>query len=235
MRGRAAWVNLGSARASRAGGRALAIANFCPSGPLSAKQYFGEGAETGTRGVCAPQTRIARPNAPVSLSKIDNMPKLIIAGMVHELTDEFVTVGRSPDNTIVIHDASVSGRHAQLQRAGETYRIKDLDSTNGTRVNGIPATDTVLRFDDRIRFGGVEARFEPDTRGTQPLPKLEAIEAKPAEKSMAPVDFANASPFRGRLKDRDPARNAIFAGVAVAFLAFLGSMVAVLMMRAPRL
>jgi pSer/pThr/pTyr-binding forkhead associated (FHA) protein len=161
------------------------------------------------------------------------MPKLVIAGIVHELSDELVTIGRSPDNTIVIYDASVSGRHAQLQRAGETYRIKDLDSTNGTRVNGIPATDTVLRFDDRIRFGGVEARFEPDTRGTQPLPKLEAIEAKPAETSMAPVDFANASPFRGRPKDHDPIRNAIFAGVAVAFLAFLASMIAVLTMHGP--
>jgi pSer/pThr/pTyr-binding forkhead associated (FHA) protein len=87
--------------------------------------------------------------------KIDNMPKLLIAGMVHELTDELVTIGRAPDNTIVLYDPSVSGHHAELELSGDTYRLKDLDSTNGTRVNGIPTTETLLRFDDRIRFGSL--------------------------------------------------------------------------------
>src|SRR5438552_15598711 len=130
------------------------------------------------------------------------MPKLVVAGMVHELTDEVITVGRSSDNTIVIYDPSVSGRHAQLERSGETYRLKDLDSTNGTRVNGIPIKETILRFDDRIRFGGVEARFESDVTGSQPLPKMKEIGAAPADLSVAPVDFANASPFQRRSEER---------------------------------
>src|SRR5438105_6276569 len=132
-----------------------------------------------------------------------NMPKLSISGAAHDLTDEVITIGRAPDNMIVIDDPSVSGRHAQLQLAGEVYRLKDLESTNGTRVNGIPITETALRFDDRIRFGAVESRFEPDTRGSQPLPQLEEIEAKAAESSAAPVDFTNASPFLRRARDRD--------------------------------
>ncbi len=111
------------------------------------------------------------------------MPKLIISGTAHELAEELITIGRAPENAIVIDDPSVSSRHAQLELSGETYRLKDLESTNGTRVNGIPIMETVLRFDDRIRFGGVEARFEPDTRGSQPLPQPEKIEAKPAESS----------------------------------------------------
>src|ERR1700736_5889781 len=133
-----------------------------------------------------------------------NMPRLVISGAAHELTDSVITIGRAPDNMIVIDDPSVSGRHAQLRLAGEVYRLKDLESTNGTRVNGIPVTETALRFDDRIRFGGVEARFESDTRGSQPLPTLEQIEAKVAETSAAPVDFENASPFPRRSKGRDP-------------------------------
>ncbi len=80
------------------------------------------------------------------------MPKLSISGAPHDLTDEVITIGRAPDNMIVIDDPSVSGRHAQLRLAGEVYRLKDLESTNGTRVNGIPVTETALRFDDRIRF-----------------------------------------------------------------------------------
>jgi pSer/pThr/pTyr-binding forkhead associated (FHA) protein len=163
------------------------------------------------------------------------MPKLVISGTAHELTEELITIGRAPDNAIVIDDPSVSSRHAQLELSGETYRLKDLESTNGTRVNGIPVTETVLRFDDRIRFGGVEARFEPDTRGSQPLPQPEKIEAKPAESSAVPVDFANASPFPRRNRERDPLRASIFVAAAVALLAFLGSMIAVLMMSAPAL
>jgi len=163
------------------------------------------------------------------------MPKLVISGITHELVEDLITIGRAEDNMIVIADPSISSHHAQLQLAGETYRLKDLDSTNGTCVNGIPATETALRFDDRIRFGGVEARYEPDTRGLQPLPQLEEIEAKPADLSAAPVDFANASPFPSQKEQKDPTRTAIFVGSAILLLVFLASMIAVLMMHAPPL
>ncbi len=138
------------------------------------------------------------------------MPKLIISGTAHELAEELITIGRAPDNAIVIDDPSVSSRHAQVELSGETYRLKDLESTNGTRVNGIPITETVLRFDDRIRFGGVEARFEPDTRGSQPLPQR-------------------------RNREQDPTGAVIFGAAGVALLAFLGSVIAVLLMSAPAL
>src|SRR5213596_1135400 len=163
------------------------------------------------------------------------MPRLVISGTAHELVGDLITIGRAPDNTIVIGDPSVSSRHAQLQRVGETYRLKDLGSTNGTRVNGIPTTEAALRFDDRIRFGAVEASYEPDTRGSQPLPQLKEIDVKPAEVSAAPVDFANASPFPRQKSHKDPTRTSIFVGSAVVLLIFLGSMIAVLMMHAPTL
>jgi len=124
------------------------------------------------------------------------MPKLIISGTTYELVDDVVTIGRSPDNTIIINNPSVSARHAQLQLADETYRLKDLGSTNGTHVNSKPVTETLLRFDDRIRFGAIEARYESDASGSRPLPQLEEIKATPAELSAAPADFANVSPFR---------------------------------------
>ncbi|MEY2440041.1 MAG: hypothetical protein QOI34_1426 [Verrucomicrobiota bacterium] len=168
------------------------------------------------------------------------MPKLIVTTeaqgkIAYEFSEDLITIGRSPDSMIIIEDASVSGRHAQLELAGDTYRLKDLESTNGTRVNGIPITETALRFDDRVRFGGVEARFEPDVRGSQPLPTPEQIEAKTADTSAVPVDFENASPFPRRSKERDPSRTALLAVAAVAVLAFIGSMVAVLTMHPPTL
>src|SRR3954468_23343227 len=158
------------------------------------------------------------------------MPKLIVTTeaqgkIAYEFAENLITIGRAPDCMIVLDDPSVSGHHAQLELAGDTYRLKDVDSTNGTRVNGIPITETILRYDDRIRFGGVEGRFEPDTRGSQPLPPVEEIAAKSAQTSAAPVDFENASPFPRRTTKRDPVRTAVIAAAGVALLAFVGSMI----------
>ena len=161
------------------------------------------------------------------------MAKLIISGTAHELTEQVITIGRAPDNMIVIDNPSVSGRHAELRLVGESYRLKDLGSTNGTRINSIPITETALRFDDRIRFGAVDSRYEPDTGGSRPLPQLEEIRAKPAESSAAPVDFENASPFPRRKEEKDQVRTAVIGAVIIALLTFLGSLIAVLMMRAP--
>jgi pSer/pThr/pTyr-binding forkhead associated (FHA) protein len=117
------------------------------------------------------------------------MPKLLIkseggARVPPELAEELVTVGRGPDNAIRIDDPSVSDRHAQLQCVGDIYRLKDLDSTNGTLVNGQKINETALRFGDRIRFGKIEALFESDVSDqAQPLPELREAEARPAESS----------------------------------------------------
>ncbi len=173
----------------------------------------------------------------IQYSQLDyqTMPKLIVGGTTYELVDDLITIGRGPDNTVVINNPSVSARHAQLQLAGETYRLKDLGSTNGTRVNGKPITETLLTFDDRLRFGAAEASFEGDKSGSRPLPQLEEIKARPAELSAAPADFTNVSPFRRQQRQSDPIRNGIFIGLAIVLLVFLGSMIAVLMMHAPRL
>lgn len=52
------------------------------------------------------------------------------------LDDGAVTVGRSPDSTLVIVDEYTSTYHAKLQRSNDVWTITDLDSTNGTKVNG---------------------------------------------------------------------------------------------------
>ena len=68
------------------------------------------------------------------------MPKLIITTeaqgkIAYEFSEDLITIGRAPDSMIVIDDPSVSGHHAQLELAGESYKLKDLESTNCTRVN----------------------------------------------------------------------------------------------------
>jgi len=167
------------------------------------------------------------------------MPKLTIRSETgestsHDLVEETYTIGRAPENSIRLEDVSVSGRHAELAMVGENCFLKDLGSTNGTVVNGQPATEVQLCAGDRIRFGKVEACFECDVPGSaQPLPFLEEVEAQPAESSARPADFANASPFPSREKTKDPARSAILAAVALAILAFLASMIVLFLMRPP--
>lgn len=166
------------------------------------------------------------------------MPRLMITTPIgtvaHELSDELVTLGRSPENLIHLDDPSVSGRHAQLQVVDEDVQLTDLGSTNGTTVNGAPVTTATLRAGDRVRFGKVEACYECDVVGdAQPLPVMQDVEGKPAEVSARPPDFANASPFPKRKTEKDPVRTALFAAAAVAILAFIGSMVALAQMHAP--
>lgn len=166
------------------------------------------------------------------------MPTLFIsrdgAKSIHELTEEKITIGRAPDNVIQIDDPSVSGRHAQLLLVENRYQLLDLDSTNGTRVNNENVTDVFLRVGDRIRFGKVEARFESDATGErQPLRETGEINARPAETSEKPADFANASPFPDRAKEKDHVATAILAAAAVAIFAFFLSMLSLVQIHGP--
>ncbi len=168
--------------------------------------------------------------------KIGSMPKLVISGIAHELMDEAITIGWGPDNTIVVNDPSISTHHAQLLLEGDTYRLKNLDSTNGTRVNGEAVTETVLRFNDRIRFGAAEARYESSQAvESKPLPKPDEIKAHFAADTAAQSHFTGASPFRRLEPQSDPMRTGIFIGLAIVLLVFLGSLIAVLTMHAPSL
>jgi pSer/pThr/pTyr-binding forkhead associated (FHA) protein len=170
----------------------------------------------------------------------ETMAKLVLspsssAPVAHELIEELITIGRAPDNLIQIDDPSVSGRHAQISCVGDIFQLQDLNSTNGTRVNDRTITGvTALQAGDRLRFGKIEARFECETPShAQPLPTLTAVEAKPAAVSTRPTDFANASPFSRRKSPRDLMQTAIFAIVAIAILAFLGSIIALMQMQPP--
>jgi pSer/pThr/pTyr-binding forkhead associated (FHA) protein len=79
--------------------------------------------------------------------------------VTHELVRDIVTIGRAPLNQIVIDHPTVSGQHAVLLRVGDSYSLKDLNSTNGTQINGVFVTDAELKDGDTIRFGSVTAVF----------------------------------------------------------------------------
>lgn len=74
-----------------------------------------------------------------------------------------VTIGRSRRCEIVIDDANVSRRHAQVTREGNDWVLKDLESTNGTRLNGSPVQrPELLRAGDKIGVGAAIIEFSFD-------------------------------------------------------------------------
>src|SRR6476660_8120172 len=80
----------------------------------------------------------------------------------HVLKDETITIGRMKGNTIVIEDSSISLMHAKITRKDGDFLLKDLNSTNGTSVNGQSIAEVRLRDQDRVRFAEIHCQFLAD-------------------------------------------------------------------------
>ncbi|RKZ14237.1 hypothetical protein DRQ50_09265, partial [bacterium] len=88
-----------------------------------------------------------------------------------ELVEGVLVVGRGADTGLRLAEASVSRRHAEVRRIGDNVTVQDLDSRNGTRVNGQPVTEpTLVQPGDRLDFAGLIFRLEgPATVGATSL------------------------------------------------------------------
>ncbi|MFZ3141388.1 FHA domain-containing protein [Polaromonas sp.] len=92
------------------------------------------------------------------------MPKMIISldGVVLKevpLTKDRTSLGRRPYNDIVIDNMAVSGEHAVLQWSGSESYIEDLNSTNGTYVNGKTVKKQQLHHDDIVEIGKYKIQY----------------------------------------------------------------------------
>lgn len=90
------------------------------------------------------------------------------ASRVISLQAAKVTIGRALANTVVLSDDPVSAEHCRIERDGSAFRLVDLDSTNGTWVNGNRVDNVILRRGDQIRVGRTTFVFEDE--GGPPLP-----------------------------------------------------------------
>lgn len=85
-------------------------------------------------------------------------PKFLLkfhAAVIKEIpiTKTPVTIGRKPDNDIVIDNMSVSGHHARVVTQGTSYVLEDLQSTNGTFLNDKRILNSAIRHEDSILIG----------------------------------------------------------------------------------
>jgi pSer/pThr/pTyr-binding forkhead associated (FHA) protein len=91
------------------------------------------------------------------------------AGEEFVLSETHNTIGRTDENFILLSDTSISRKHAVIRRQGDRYRVEDLESSNGTRVNGKEVRKpTVLKRGDRVEFGNVEFVFVDGTTQVDP-------------------------------------------------------------------
>ena len=98
------------------------------------------------------------------------MPKMIVSidGVVIkevQLTKDRTTLGRRPYNDVVIDNLAISGEHAVFQMSGSDVFIEDLNSTNGTYVNGKAAKKQQLVNGDTVEVGKYKIKFVAEVAG----------------------------------------------------------------------
>ena len=140
-------------------------------------------------------------------------------GLVAELTGPRAGVGRADGNELQVLHGSISSRHAELVLEGQEYKLRDLDSTNGTRVNDEKITEVQLQDRDRVQFGQIPFRYEGNVaRVALALPEAGAtFQAEIGIDFGVPTNFRNLSPIKGKGKEMPPSL-LLYAAVAFALL-----------------
>lgn len=91
----------------------------------------------------------------------ESQPRIIVSdGRTFNVGDHALVIGRSPEIEVVINDSNVSRRHAEVWRTSEGVAIRDLQSTNGTFVNGHRITAVSLSPRDDVTIGTLHLRIE---------------------------------------------------------------------------
>jgi hypothetical protein len=121
----------------------------------------------------------------------------------HIVREDAITLGRMKGNSISLNESSVSLSHAKITRVGNDFFLKDLNSTNGTMLNGQSITEARLRDGDQLKLGEVIAyfRLEPlsppaaSADPATPPPPKPVAQSVPAPVSVpSPVPPASPSP-----------------------------------------
>ena len=155
------------------------------------------------------------------------MPKMIVSideVVIKEvqLTKDRTTLGRRPYNDIVIDNLAVSGEHAVMLMTGGGVMIEDLNSTNGTYVNGKAVKKQQLQNGDGIEIGKYKIKFVGDGAG-EDFDKTMVVKARPsvmppprptAAASMASTSASYASPEAPAAASTQPAAIKVLTGAA---------------------
>jgi transcriptional regulator with GAF, ATPase, and Fis domain len=85
-----------------------------------------------------------------------------------------VAIGKAPDNDLVLNDDTVSRHHCELVRMPDGVHVRDLDSTNGTRVDGTRVREATIGAGNVLRVGEVEIALRPGAQRAEVMPSEKA-------------------------------------------------------------
>ncbi|WP_018411824.1 FHA domain-containing protein [Methyloversatilis thermotolerans] len=130
------------------------------------------------------------------------MAKLILSmdGLVLKelpLSKERTTIGRKPHNDIQIDNLAISGEHAVIVTILNDSFLEDLNSTNGTYVNGQPIKKHFLQNNDVVELGKYRLKYINDTPSQAPSPDFEKTMVLRPDMMRKPPADAPAAPARG--------------------------------------
>ena len=97
--------------------------------------------------------------SPVELGIEEESWMLTLNGRTHAVSGARVVLGRSKDCDVQVEDSNVSRRHAELRREGPAWWLVDLESTNGTELNGKRVKRAKLSDGDTITLGATDLVF----------------------------------------------------------------------------
>jgi hypothetical protein len=116
--------------------------------------------EAGATMVYKPRTPFPADGPPADVALAQEIVTLTLDGKRHEVDKRRVVIGRSKECDIQLADPNVSRRHAELRQEGSAYWLVDLDSTNGSAVNGHRSARAKLESGDTITIGSTDLLFE---------------------------------------------------------------------------
>ena len=153
------------------------------------------------------------------------MAKLVIltqglTGRAHELNVDRTTIGRVDDNLFQIAEPSVSSHHCEVHLRGSEVLIRDLNSTNGTFINGEKIAESILKPGQTLRLGNIELKLEAagapaasaaaPAAGSPPPPPKRQVEATmviPRGVSMSELESGGRPPGFDTSKEFSKKRN----------------------------
>ena len=132
-----------------------------------------------------------------------------------QITKDKTTLGRRPYNDIVIDNLAVSGEHAVLQMVGSDVFIEDLNSTNGTYINGKAVKKQLLAHNDTVEIGKYKIKYlvEDGTDYEKTMIMKPGAAPVPSAQGFAQT-LAPASGFGGLSTASSPATIKVLNGAA---------------------
>ncbi len=117
--------------------------------------------ESGATMIYKPRTPLAAEGPPPEdVALAQEIVTLTVDGKRHEVDKRRVVIGRSKECDIQLSDPNASRRHAELRQEGSAYWLVDLDSTNGSALNGHRTARGKLESGDTITIGSSDLKFE---------------------------------------------------------------------------